>query len=176
MHHLLPTSRTNRQFSTSPHRHCLHRRRMFHKVQLTAWARIRESLLDHPVGRGRSTGAVGEDDHRLKFCRPQSRRWRRHRRALIRAAALGSHEDRRFTGGRHPPTMQPIPKEWKWSGGRLSAGNCRPLPARAAREVGTVELWRKAHITSRALRGPCKFVCGTRKSSRNFYRHLRLVL
>lgn len=100
---------------------------MFHKIRLTAWERIRDSLLDHPVGGGRGTGAVGEDDHRLKFCRPQRRRWRRHRRALIRAAALGGHKERRFTGRRHPRLGF---REWKWSGGRLSAGNCPPLPAR----------------------------------------------
>jgi hypothetical protein len=72
---------------------------MFHKernhnILLTAWARTGDSLLDHPVGGGRGTGAVGEDDNRLKFCFPQRRRWRRHRRALIRATSLGGHEVR----------------------------------------------------------------------------------
>jgi hypothetical protein len=143
---------------------------MFHKIRLTAWERIRDTLLDHPVGGGRGTGAVGEDDHRLKFCRPQRRRWRRHRRALIRAAALGGHKERRFTGRRHPRLGF---REWKWSGGRLSAGNCPPLPARQVGTLAsrTVAEGPMAHITSRALRGPRKFICGVRKSSRNFYRH-----
>jgi hypothetical protein len=94
---------------------------MYQKIGLTSCARDGDNLLDHPVGGGGGTGAVGEDDHRLTLGLPQGRRWRRRRRrrALIRTAALGSHEELRLRGGRN--------LVWDWGfGGGGTAMEWRP--------------------------------------------------